>query len=484
MAQLRSEKLLAALSLSERRTVERRITAGRRNSLKTLFALVCTAIDTGAELDKSEVFTAVFGRSYTEGEDYILRNEMRLLVAKVQETLAEQHTLRELRRKTAQYDIALLRSLMEKRLWTEFLSTHKKALERAIRDSDHESTARMHELYFSYLMQQEGHFALYTEAHETLQQQLLHLKKVYREAAAHNQSRRVACEHLMRTTNTEVEFPATAVGLDTEFSSANTPLVRFFEAQGRSFSSSGERSIEHAHEAVDSLLELNNPRFTTELVVALGNLGLAYYLSQRFTEARPWYEKALSVVAEAGRTADIALVFNYASTLVKLGEYRAVLGIIEQYRSAIDSAPRVRFRFECFRAFAHIFLGDPDAAFASIPPAITQRPESEYHYFRFALLAIPYLRGYADDALRETVNFAKYFHRSKGRIGTPNELALVSIFRKFFTAVQLPPSAQRYRALQRTQTMQQEFSEQHPEYRDFLPLVWLRTEIERTITQQ
>ncbi len=476
MAQLRSEKLLAALSPIEMRLVAKRIAEGKRASLKVLFSLVRKALGAGRELEKEDVFRAVFGRPYTDAEDYLLRNESRLLVLKAQEVLAEQRHMHDLREKTALYDIALLRSLLEKRLWTEFRSTYKKAMERALRDSDHYSAARMNELYFSCLMQQEGEFALYAEARELLEEHLVNLKKVYREEAAHNQNRRVVCEHLMRSSNSEADVPVTTVGSDTEFGQATTPLVRFFEAQARAFRSAGEQSIVHAHEAVESLMELDSTRFYAELVVALGNLGLSYYLAQRFEEARPWYEKALETTAKAGRPADIAVVFNYVCTLVKLGEYRMVLDIIERHRTAIESAPRVRFRFECFRSFSHIFLREPDAAFESIPPSITQRPESEYHYFRFALLVIPYLRGDTDDALRETINFAKYFHRSKGKIGLPNELDLVALFRRFFTAVQMPHSAQRTRAGQRLQDMQREFSEQYPEYVDFLPLLWLKAE--------
>ncbi len=479
MAQLRSEKLLAALSQPERRLVAKRVAAGRRTSLKVLFSLVCAAVDAGRELEKEEVFSAVFGRSYTDAEDYLLRNEFRLLVAKAQDVLAEQRHLRDLRDKPAVYDLALLRSLMEKRLWTEFRSACKKALERALRDCDHHSAARMNELYFSYLMQQEGHFELYAEARARLEEQQLNLKKVYREETAHNQSRRVVCEHVMRSANTEADVPATTVGPDTDLGAATTPLVRFFEAQAHAFGSVGEQSILHAHEAVGSLMELDSARFYNELVVALGNLGLAYYLSQRFAEARRWYQQAIEYGEKAGRPADISLVFNYVCALVKLGEYRAVLDIIEQHRTAIEAAPRVRFRFECFRSFSYIFLRDPDAAFESIPPAITQRPESEYHYFRFALLVIPYLRGDTEDALRETVNFAKYFHRSRGKIGTPNELALVTLFRRFFAAVQLPAGTRRTKALHNVQAMQQEFGEQYPGYVDFLPLLWLKAEIER-----
>lgn len=479
MAQLRSEKLLAALSQSERRLVAKRVGTGKRDSLKTLFALVCDAVDDGRELEKDEVFRAVFNRPYTEAEDYLLRNEFRLLVAKAQDVLAEQRHLRELREKPAVYDLALLRSLMEKRLWTEFRSAYKKALERALRDCDHYSAARLNELYFGYLMQQEGHFELYGEARNRLEEQLLNVKKNYREEVAHIQNRRVVCEHMMRAANVEADVPATEVGPDMDIGGIATPLVRFFEAQAHTFRATGESRIDHARAAVDSLMELESTRFYHELVVALGNLGLSYYLVQQFTEARQWYEQALDYTAKAGRPADIPLVFNYVSALVKLGEYRTVLDIIEQYRPAIEAVPRVRFRFECFRSFSYIFLRDPDAAFESIPPAITQRPESEYHYFRFALLIIPYLRSEVDDALRETVNFAKYFHRSKGKIGTPHELELVALFRRFFTAVQLPAGARRTRAIQRLQAMQQEFGAQYPEYIDFLPLLWLKAEVER-----
>lgn len=482
MAQLRGEKILASLTAAEQRQLAEQIAGGRRATLKILFTVVRDSVRKGRELDKKVVFKKVFDRPYTEQEDYLLRNEFRLLVGKAQEVIASAVQMQELRSNPAVYDLALLRGLMEKKLWLEFEGTYKKALERAVQEHDYNTARLLTDMYFSYLMQKEGAYELYAESHSLLHNQLLFVKKLYRAEVAHNQSRRIVCEHLMRAANTVADIPATSVETDTDFSCTDTPFIRFFEAKARTFRATGAERIRYAHEAVDNVMQLDAGRFHPEQIVALGNLGLTYYLDQQFREARQYYERAMAHAQEWGKTPDIALIFNYTSCLMKLEQYQTVLDLIQQHRVEIEQTPRLHFRFECFRSFSHLFLREPEAAAESIPAAITQRPETEYHYFRFALLLVPYLRGEAEDALREATNFAKYFHRNKGNIGLPHELDLVTMYKRFFTAVLTPPGAKKKRMWSGLRSMQQDFVAQYPAYVDFLPFVWLRNETEAAIT--
>jgi tetratricopeptide (TPR) repeat protein len=480
MAQFRGEKIFASLSVQEQQQLAERIAGGKRKTLKILFDIVRNNVRKGRELDKKVVFKKVFGRPYSEKEDYLLRNEFRLLTGKAQDVLAEAVQMRELRSSPAVYDLALLRSLMEKKLWLEFEGIYKKALERAAGEHDYNTARLLTDMYFSYLMMnREGSYELYAESHALLCEHLRFVKALYRAETAHNQSRRIVCEHMMKATNSLVDIPVTVVGADTDFTETETPLVLFFEAKARAFRATGEERIGYARESVDKVMQLNAERFHGEQILALGNLGLTYYLDQRFGEAREYYERAMTGARKWGRTPDIALVFNYVACLMKLEHYRDVLALIKEYRSIIENTPRLHFRFECFRSFSHIFLGEPNAAADSIPPAITQRPETEYHYFRFALLAIPYLRGDVDDALREATNFAKYFHRSKSSIGLPHELDLVTMYKRFFTMVLTPSGAKKKRMISGLRSMQQDFIHSHPAYVDFLPFVWLRKQTEK-----
>lgn len=485
MAQPRIEKYLLALSKGEMQRLEEKIAAGKRDSLKTLLKILVAATKKDKEADKKAVFKRVFGRVYSDKEDYLLRNEYRLLVNKVQEVLAEEAQLRECRENPAVFDIALLRELMKKQLWLEFESAYKKAVERAQKEHDYKTLCILHDTYFAYLMvKKEARYDIFAESHDLLLQQLHYYKLYYRAEIAHNQSRRVVCEHLMQATNTSVTITPTHVGIDTAFDDVHSPLINFFEAKAHTFRATGAERIRHAHTAVDNLAALHSEQYRAEQTVALANLGLAYYLHQQFSEAREYYQKAIDYARANKQAIDIALIFNYVSSLIKLKEYHETLSVIEQHRSAIDKAPHVLFRFECFRSFSHIFLCEPEEAFSSIPANIAQRPEAEHHYFRFALLIIPYLRGDADDALRESTNFAKYFHRNKDKIGLSHELVLVTMYKRFFTAVLTPPGTKRKRMLQQLVAMQREFTENHIAYVDYLPFVWLREQTEREIAQQ
>lgn len=480
MAQPRIEKYLLALSKAEMHHLEESIAVGKRESLKVLLKVLISAAKKHKDVDKRVVFKRIFGRPYSEKEDYLLRNEYRLLVNKVQEVLAEAAQLRECRENTAVFDVALLRGLMKKQLWLEFEGAYKKTVERARKQHDYKTLCQLHDIYFAYLMsQKEGQYNVFAESHAVLLQQLEYYKLQYCTEVAHNQSRRVVCEHLMRVTNTSADIDDTHIGIDTAFGNIKSPLINFFEAKARTFCATGQERIRHAHTAVDNLMALHSERFRVEQAVALANLGLAYYLNLQFGEARQYYQQAIDYAQSNKQPIDIALIFNYVSCLMKLKEYREALVAMEQYRLSIEKAPHLLFRFECFRSFSHIFLHEPEEAFSSIPATLAQRPEAEHHYFRFALLIIPYLRGDAEDALRESTNFAKYFHRNKEKIGLPHELVVVTMYKRFFTAVLAPAGSKKKRMLQQLVAMQQEFAENHAAYVDYLPFVWLREKTEQ-----
>lgn len=476
----RAERLLASLSAAELRQLDDAIGTVKRPATKGLYALLKQLRKKEETADKNYLFQQLFGRQWTRKEDYLLRNELRLLSEKIQEMLVQWEQERELRRSPSLRAQVLLRALLHRRLLPEFEEELPRAYSEAIQRMDYANARLINDLRHEHLM-------LYCEitpermeqAHKAMVENLSNLKLIYRSEVAINQHNRVVCQQTLGAMGKPM--PATAVGSDAEFGGITTPFIEFYEQASRAHQSLGEARVEHARNAATQIGMVANI-FPDHTVWGFTILASSLLVEQRYSEANGVFQSALEFIRANRLSPPPDMLFNHASTLMKLQEFEQVLALIQEYHPIIKDRPKVYFRFEVLRCFCHIFLRQPDQAFAAIPPAITQRPESEYHYFRFLYLIIPYLRGDLESAIREVRNFNDYFTRHKDALLYPKEKEVVALFRAFFVAIADSTDKQMLnRALANVQQQMQGVTARSPEYSGYLYLRWLQEEVQRAM---
>lgn len=476
----RAERFLASLSAAELRQLDDAIDAVKRPATKALYAALKQLRKKEEPADKEHLFQQLFGRQWSRKEDYLLRNELRLLSEKIQEMLVQWEQERELRRRPSLRDQFLLRALLHRRLLPEFEEELPRAYSEAIQRLDYANARLINDLRHEHLML----FCEITpermeQAHQTMVENLSNLKRIYRSEVAINQHNRVACEQTLRAMGKPM--PTTTVGSDDDFGDTSTPFIEFYEQASRAHQSLGEARVEHARNAATQI-GMVATIFPDHTVWGFAILASSLLVEQRYSEANGVFQSALEFIQANRLSPPPDMLFNYASTLMKLQEFERVLALIQEYSAIIKERPKVYFRFEVLRCFCHIFLRQPDQAFAAIPPAITQRPESEYQYFRFLYLIIPYLRGDLDSAIRETRNFNDYFTRHKDALLYPKEKEVVALFRAFFVAIaDSTDKRMLHGALTNIQHQMQGAAERSPEYSGYLYLRWLQEEIERVM---
>lgn len=473
MAIQRTFKLLRALSEEERRELAGMVAAAQRDTLQAL--LDCLSLQ-AAEPAKDEVFRAVFGRGYTKKEDYLLRNEYRLLNNRIYGLLAQGQVRRETARDGA-HTLAVLRSLLERGLLQEFESQAAKATEQAEHAYDFDTIRQIDELLFEYTFTRKSITAeMLLATRDILQRQYVHLRQFAVVEEAKNRSRLYSVEKMLRTANYPLSEAAEPV--------VETPLLAdYYHHAGLTFRTDGEAGILHAREAVRHIMQIDEAFavYHGEKARALNNLALAYSMHGRFAEARRAFEESIAFSTGHGLEMNIGFIFNYASILIKLGEYAAVLALGEQYRDMIAADLRLKHRFESLRCYCHLFLGEPDKAFDALPPQVHQLPPFEVRYFRYVYIIMPYLHGEAEQALRETLNYQQYFRRVESDTTTHIDRELVRIFRSFFTTLVNVPAAPPPRKLHLLREKMERFAATYPDFADYLPMLWLKREVTRMI---
>lgn len=480
MSRPRAEQLLDILTLDERRELAEGIAASGRESLGRLHSFMLQSVEREEEPRKEELFEVTFDRPWSKQEDYLLRNELRLLTGRICDLISRREDEEDARKRPGRNDPVFLRGLLRRRAFRPFESLYRKLRDEALERHDYRTAHRLNDVWFEYLI----HYCEVTpermaEAREVLMESLGNLKKAFRNDIAENQHRRVVCERNLQAMGLETSI--TEIGPDGDLTEHDTPFARYYDAISQAHSAASEERIAHA---LHALKEIEPVREFFPERVAFGHAiaGSTLFIERRYAEAAGQFEEGIRFVRERGILPPLEMLFNYASTLMRLGAYAKVLDLLDEYDREFESRPKLHFRLECFRCFCHIFMGEPAKAYESIPLDIQQRPESEYHYFRFIYLILPYLNNDPEGALREARNFLVYFNRHREKLLFVKEKELATLYRRFYATI--------YNEVDRTRQMKElkkisngidAFLDRSPEYVDYLYVTWLREEVVKRI---
>ncbi len=471
----RAEQLLSLLSDEEITALRSDIVSSGRERLLQLCDLLCERRgDEEESWSNEELFTTLFGRSWSRKEDYLLRNELRLLTERCY-ALIEEETERKVDDRGRQNQM-LLRGLLDRGGIKSFVSLCRKFREEAEDRYDYRALLKINTLWFEYLMQYreitpEG----MEETRALLLENLELVKKIYRIDISENQHRRVVTDQNLMAMGREV-LPMT-IGPDSSPPEEDPPLALFNDAVSRAHSTRGEERIDAAREALDVILPVGD-RYQAKVLFGYAILASVLYADGHYQEARVVFTDGLRFAEAQGIDPPAEMLFNYAGTLMRMKKYRDVLTLLDSYHNEFESRPKLRFRSECFRCFCHIFLNDPITAYEAIPPDLGGRPESEHNYFRFIYLILPYLRDDPESALREARNFLVYFNRKKEALQFPQEKKILRFFRRFYTTIYNEVDEKKQKSALGTLGEEiEDFRKREPTYRDYLYLTWLKEEI-------
>ncbi len=471
----RAEQLLSLFSEEEIALLRSDIAHSDRETLLQLCDILCeNRVDESESPSNNALFESLFGRPWSKKEDYLLRNELRLLSERCYALIVRQSEAK--REDRSRHDQMLLRGLLDRGGLKVFVSLCGKLREEARERLDYRGLLQINTLWFEYLMQYreitpEG----MAETHELLLENLELVKRIYRIDISENQHRRVVAEQNLMAMGREME--ETTIGLDTTHPEEDPPLARFNDALSRTHNSRGAERIEHARGALAEILPVAE-KYQAKTLFGYAILASVLYADGEYQEARSIFTDGLSFADEQGIDPPPEMLFNYAGTLMRMEEYQDVLALLDEYHDEFESRPKLRFRSECFRCFCHIFLNDPVSAYGAIPPDLKRRAESEHNYFRFIYLILPYLNNDPESALREARNFLVYFNRKKDALQFPQEKEIAHFFKSFYTTIYNEVDEEkRKKSLAELQGEIEDFKEREPVYRDYLYVRWLGGEL-------
>ncbi|MFN3393343.1 MAG: tetratricopeptide repeat protein [Candidatus Thermochlorobacter sp.] len=482
MALLYVEKLFKSLSLEERKQLASELRQSRSTMLLTLHEILTQFERESKTLYRSKAlaFKRLYGRAYSQKEDYLFRSECRALADKIEQFLARKAHQREFEQNRYRRELCLLEALLERRLWKEFKSRYEKSLRTALGACEFDVAFAIEQLYLKYLSQTS------VPSVETLQttravlgQSMRTLEDAFAAHYAGLKSRDIVASHYLQHYGIAAdEF--TPIYFERIVSPENA-LAQYFLAKAQAFRQLNCIQVDEAQRALETIMQVENdtPAFLYEKMAIITNVGLAYMLKADYAAAREYYAQAVAFCEQHALSINASLVLNLISVEMKLEHYDTALELLKTHWSGLAETKTTLLRAEVIYVFSLIFLERPVEAQRCIPKVDAYNSDFLRRYYRYAQIAIYYQAKNYDAALREAMSFAKYLRRHKTNPDTIYDIRLVSFYNRFLNTVYRTTSPKQPAVFAPLHKEFEAMIDNHILPNDTQPVTWLRRELRK-----
>ncbi len=296
----------------------------RLNKKKAI--LLFDAVYSKKASSKAELFKIVFNKNYSKEVDFLLRNEMRLLIPLIQQFIIEHTESEDLPK-----EMAFLNFLLENSLHDIFKSDIDKFIKHYSKTNETEQVLRLEDKKIAFQLRflprnSKALLKLRDYIFQTIQatsnEYLVPKCKLILHLAI--------CERIAWQYNSDIAITdLQSFNLPKSYSANKTALFYFTKAQ--SFASHGQDKIDLLNECkaiIPKSSKLEN--FNGEEAYIDSMIGLEYYLLADLENAFKYYKAAMPKVDKLNAIQRMQLIFNYVSLLCRLEQFQLAEKIISK----------------------------------------------------------------------------------------------------------------------------------------------------------
>lgn len=403
---MKTHKLLgtiAILDTLERKRFKNVIKNKKRNSLVSLLDLCLSRIDNKQALPAKEViYEFLFGEKYTKENDFILRNEFRLLTQEAELFITNVEVAKQF---PGICEVARLQRILKsgnKSLFKkEFDSAYTKY------KGDYNFLVAADQLFLDFFISsQEISLEHFDEIKQKINSSMDNLKGMYNRVLSDYEVRLAFADKVCSAVSRSPVQTRTSGILPTPVADA---LVDYRQLKTKSYYSSGLPKISLLLEAErwlsseSMMAELGK----NELFWLYSTVGLEYYVNYDFENAVRYYKKVFTHpdVAYFNRLPEAAL--NYFSALMSTDTYELAIETILPFEDRMATSTAVFYRYICLKALAFLFIGNAPAARKELNRIEHHHVTLDFLYWRTTLILSYAVEGRWDDAQNEYSNVLK-----------------------------------------------------------------------------
>jgi hypothetical protein len=381
---MKSNKLLETLIMLD--TLERKrfrnvIKNRKRDTLLLLYELCLSRIEKKLPFpEKEEVFQQLFKEKYKKENDFLLRNEYRLLTDEAEAFIRSAAV-------ETQYPGICEAARLKYILQSGNASLFKK-------EFDSSSVRYKDDLMFWFAI--DPNYLLYFITSE--QMSIKHFDDIKMQIATARDRlgrlyNRFLSDYEVKKAYADkvhsVLSDTEIIPLDTQTVQTDTldELVEYRKLKVQTYYTSGLEKIQILLDAKEILSKKKMPEFgEDEIWWIQANAGLEYYLQYDFKNAILHFDELFASpgIEKFNRLAEAAL--NYLSALMSTGEYEKAIQVISPFEQRIAASPPVFYKYICLKSLALLFLNKPQAARKELNCVEEHAIDFDFLYWRVTII--------------------------------------------------------------------------------------------------
>lgn len=436
MGNSKTYRVLAQLSKQDIDELGAQLEKLKRNSVFKLFDQLKKPAQKGQpEPAKEVLYAAIFGKRYSKEEDYLLRNEYRLLFKEVVKFVGtnEWHKQAEhhIKIKYLEY---LLRceqyELLEEEINEAWGTAHKnRNIDLLLALYDLRVMFNINSKPQSLAVAEES-LALSKERAKLIQFDLLRKLRM-------EETKTKMAERVIKAYKPSYKF-------EPFYGMIDLNALQGQDEYAQHLFKRAHVNLLPPNTRIDLLIEIIGEanlarKYEPEPDKTLGRfyaiLAQEYYIKGEYQESFKYFDLALPLVKQLPSNTRDAFVYNYLMAMLKGGQEAKAAAVGKQYKEHMLKSPLLKNRAAFLFVMLHLFNKQVDEAERYIDLDSKHDGTEFYYHMRLALSFVYYLRGQLELAERECNNLEQalnYEMRKEGNSQTELNKTLNKMFRRFY----------------------------------------------------
>ena len=424
--------LLKGLKPKHLKVMQGIIKTHKRNSMKKLFSVLCSNLAED-EPENSFVYRATFGKKYLKKDDYLLRNEYRLLYDWMTKQLCQE---------LSQNSVRLLQFLLHQQIFDLFEDELAYEWKKAVQADDAGALLKLSDINIQYHLTGKAQSLNNAEVTANLAAQRIDfLKTDFLREVRREEIRLKMSERIISAYKPLVHSVPPLGTLDLIDLEKNDLYAQYLTLRSQINFAKGEEKIQLINKILkdEEIIRKYELQPEEALCRFWVNMAQEYYLNFNYIESIKYYKKAEHNFNKLPLHFQETLVLNYTMSLMRNENFEEARDLVHRHTDLMLNSKVLAGRSPFLIAVLHLYNHDADSAekFVKIEG---KKEGSEFNFFmRLVLSAVYYLRGDLDLAVRESINLDQAVNYEMNRdqtLQTKISKPIVSIFRRFYSIVQ------------------------------------------------
>lgn len=427
--------LLKGMPDKEVARLKQAIAGHKRKTLIKLFNCLQLAV-VDEEPEAALVYKTVFAKAYTKQQDYLLRNEYRLLYDWLLQQIHSARVVTE-----NETDLHTLTYLLANKQYELFEDEFKACWKRAMKEDDVAFLTRLSDLNIQYhfegksqsLPNAEESVALSMQRIALLQSEFL--RQVRKEEIRLKMSERVVSAYR------QLAFTEPLAMLSLTELEKNDLYAQYLSLRAKINSSKGIEKIELLKGILANEGVIRNYEASPDEALCRFWLNLAqeYYQVSDYKEAITYYAKAEQHLEVLPLPLQESFVLNYIMALMRAESFDEARALADKHAQLMLESKILAGRSPFLLAVLNLYARNAEGAEFYVTLDSKKEGSEFYFFMRLVLSAVYYLRGDIDLAVRESLNVDQAVNYELNReqtLQTRISKPIVTLFRKFYTTLQ------------------------------------------------